>query len=396
MTDAATARPGHDFVRPTASTAASIGLVVFPGFLLGAFAPAIKDDLGFGDTGLGAMFTVGFFVSAIVLQFGGPFADLGPQRAVRLGLAIAFVGSGLVAVGAETYALLLVGFAIARAAEAIVQPATNSLIAGAIIPQRRGLAIGLKQSAVPVTTTLAGLAVPLLGATLGWRGVFGLVAVLAVPVALWVPFAPNPPARPKKSRAEMWKAPHLRVAAVAGGFSAGAVITVAGFLVTAAVDDAGFSDEAAGLLLTLGGIIMTVARVTLGAVADRRSFDRFRLVSMLLLVGAAAFPLFAMGTKPSMIVGTVVVFGIGWSFPGLLLLGIMEQHPEAPGAATAVVQTGVRIGAMGAPLLFGIVADNAGFATAWMLPMASIAIGSGLMFATSVAVRRRPDRAMPG
>lgn len=379
------------FVRPTAAAAASIGIVAFPGFVLGAFGPSVKDDLGIGDTAFGALFTIGFFVSAVALQVGGPFADLGPRRAVRTGLTVAMLGSAVIALFADGYLVLVLGFGVARVAEAIVQPATNTFIAGTIVPQRRGLAMGLKQSAVPVVTSAAGLAVPVLGGLIGWRGVFGLIALCALPVAWWLPAARTPEPRRAASRNDIWRISHLRLAAAAGGLAAGAVITVASFLTTAAVDDAGFSAGRAGLLLTMGGVIMTVSRVSLGALADRRSFDRFRFVGLLLVVGALAFPLFATGTKPGLVIGTLIVFGVGWSFPGLLLLGVIEQHPEAPGAATAVVQTGVRVGAMVSPLVFGIIVDSANFATAWMLPLLFMVLGAAMMLATSLAVRRRTD-----
>lgn len=38
---------------------------------------------------------------------------------------------------------------------------------------------------------------------------------------------------------------------------------------------------------------------------------------------------------------------------------------------------------MVSPLVFGIVADNAGFATGWFVPMASITVGSALMYLVS-------------
>lgn len=375
--------PSSSFVRPTAAAAGSVGVVVFPNFLIGAFAPAIKDDLGFGDAELGAMFTVGYFVSVLALQVGGPLADLGAQRAIRLGLLFAVGGSGFIAVGASAWVWLVVGFSVARVAEAIVQPATNALVAGTVVVHRRGLAMGMKQSAVPVATTFAGLAVPVLGSTLGWRGVFGLVAVAAVPAALAVPHAPARRVR-IRTKTGVWREPDLRMAAVAGGLSAGAVIAASGFLVTAAVDDAGFSAGGAGLLLTLGGVVMTGVRVSLGALADRRQFNRFRVVAMLLAAGTVAYPLLALGTVPSMIAGTLFVYGVGWAFPGLFLLGVMEAHPDTPGAATAVVQTGVRVGAMASPLAFGLMVEAWGFAAAWMLPTALSALGAVAMYRVSL------------
>lgn len=45
---------------------------------------------------------------------------------------------------------------------------------------RRGFAFGVKQSAVPLTAMLAGLAVPVFAVTVGWRWAFGAAAALGL------------------------------------------------------------------------------------------------------------------------------------------------------------------------------------------------------------------------
>ena len=66
---------------------------------------------------------------------------------------------------------------------------------------------------------------------------------------------------------------------------------------------------------------------------------------------------------------------------------MIEQHPDEPGAATATLQTSIRLGAMVAPLGFGIVLDSFGFGTAWMLAFSSTVIGAVLMASASRALR---------
>ena len=107
---------------------------------------------------------------------------------------------------------------------------------------------------------------------------------------------------------------------------------------------------------------------------------------MLLTFGSAAFVLLAIGTKTSILLGSLISFGIGWAWPGLLLLGVIEQHPDDPGAATATLQTSIRVGAMVAPLGFGIVVDNSGFELAWVLAFFSTLIGAILMAGASRAL----------
>ena len=133
---------------------------------------------------------------------------------------------------------------------------------------------------------------------------------------------------------------------------------------------------------------MIAARLSWGFLADRYEFDRFKAVSMLLTFGSAAFVLLAIGSKISILLGSLISFGIGWAWPGLLLLGVIAQHPDDPGAATATLQPSIRVGAMVAPLGFGIVVDHAGFELAWALAVCSTLIGAMLMAAASRALRR--------
>ncbi|NNC43185.1 MAG: MFS transporter [Acidimicrobiia bacterium] len=378
----------RSFWRPTLSSTTALVIVSLPTFLLGAFGPTVKSELGISDTQLGALFTFGFLVSATVMQISGGWADRrGPRFVLRSALIVGTVGSLLFATVAVSFAVALVAMAVVRTAEAIGQPATNTLISQAIAPERRGFAMGLKQSAIPVSTAVAGLAVPILGSTIGWHGAFSLVAILAVPAWLVVPdvAAPNPLAKP--ARRQLWSQPHLRFAALGASMMAASVVTVSGFLAVAAVD-AGYTEASAGLLLTLGGTIMIPGRIGWGIIADRFDFNRFRVVATSFAIGTTGFLLLASTGTVAIVVGTVLLYGLAWTWPGLLLLGVVEQHGDEPGAATAILQTGVRLGATGSPLLFGFLADRYGFSSAWFFPLTTALIGVALMLRAAHEIAR--------
>ena len=377
------------FWRPTTAAASAITIVALPGFLVGSFAPQIKEDLNFGDTELGALLTFGYLVSSIVMQLGGGVADRrGPLLILRTGIAIAAISAFLVGTTANTYLILLLCIGLNRVGEGLIQPATNTLISLGVNQPRQGIAIAIKQAAVPLSTALAGLAVPTLGSALGWEGTFLILAILAFPAWLSIPNVGVSSATTFPSRLDMWRSRHLKIASIAGAFSAAAVVTVAGFLTTAA-KEAGYSDSSAGLILGIGGIVMIGSRLAWGYFADKFHFDRLKAVSISLALGSIAFVLFAIGTKITILIGALISFGIGWSWPGLLILGVIEQHPDEPGAATATLQTSIRLGAMVAPLGFGIVVDTFGFGAAWIIAFSSMIIGSVLMASASRAIQNR-------
>lgn len=378
------------FLRPTAASAAALTVVAVPTFMLGAFGPSIKEELGFGETAFGAIFTIGFLASAIGLQFAGVVADRrGPSPTLRAGIVVAGAGALAIAVLGRSYLAIVAFFCLIRIGESMVQPATNTLVSRVVPLGLQGRSVGIKQSAIPFSTALAGFAVPLAGDTIGWEATFGVVAACALPVMLLVP--PNPgvsESAPKPTAsASLRRLPHLRLLAVGGCFAAGSVITVSGFFTTAA-EEAGYSSGEAGVLLGVGGLLLIVSRLSWGLAADRLAFDRFRVVAIAVGVGSIPYLLFATESRPLLVVGTIVVFGVGWSWPGLMLLGLIELHPEAPGAASAVVQTAILVGALASPLAFGAVVDAYGFDVAWYLPFAFALIASALLSAGSVAARR--------
>ncbi len=136
---------------------------------------------------------------------------------------------------------------------------------------------------------------------------------------------------------------------------------------------------------------MIISRLAWGFLADRFQFDRFKAVSASLLFGSLSFVLFAIESKASIAVGSVFIFGIGWSWPGLALLGIIEHHRDEPGEATAIVQTSIRLGAMFAPLGFGLIADSFDYSYAWLFSLVAALIGGLFMLLASKSL---PDQKM--
>jgi dipeptide/tripeptide permease len=66
------------------------------------------------------------------------------------------------------------------------------------------------------------------------------------------------------------------------------------------------------------------------------------------------------------VVGTILGFGLGWSWPGLMQFAVVRLNPAAPAAASAIVQTGVYAGGFAGPIAFGLVAAHTSFPTAWL------------------------------
>lgn len=366
-------------IQPTSERRLQVGAVsvalvgTLPVFLTGALAVQIGRDLAFGPTRLGLASGAFFGAAAVGSALMGRLAErIGPGRAMR---AAALSSAVLQASLALTpgYPALLVSLTFAGLANALAQVGANLLLARGIRPDRQGWALALKQAGVPGGTLLGGLAVPLIAVTVGWRwayvvGALGaLAAMAAVPVA-----AVAPGGRRTGGRQGDVPLGPLVLLAVAVGFAAAANGTLATFVVSAGVA-AGLGESAAGLVLTLGSATGISMRLLAGARADRRGGRHLPVVSVLLLGGAVGYLLLAPGAVVTHLLGALVAFGSGWAWPGLFNLAVVRLNPSAPAAATGITQTGVYVGALAGPVIFGIVVDHSGYGLAWTLAALSSA-----------------------
>ena len=350
-----------------------------PVFLTGALAVQIGRDFTFGPSRLGIASGTFFAAAALGSALMGRVAErVGPGRAMRGAALTAGLLMALLSV-APGYPAFLVLLLLAGFGNALAQVGANLLVAKGIDPARQGWSLALKQAGVPAGTLLGGLAVPALGVTVGWRWAYVAGAVIAMGAAVTVPVgAVAPGGRNRPGRTGDVPLRPLVLLAVAVGFAAAANGTLATFVVSAGVD-AGLGESAAGLVLTFGSAAGISMRLLAGRQADRRGGRHLPVVSLLLLGGSLGYLLLAPGAVVTHLLGAAVAFGSGWAWPGLFNLAIVRLNPSAPAAATGITQTGVYVGALAGPVLFGLVVDSAGYGVAWTLAGVSSALAAGGM-----------------
>ncbi len=367
--------------------AVAVALVgTLPAFLTGALAVQIDRDLTLGPGRLGVASGAFFGAAAVASALMGRLAErVGPSRAMRGAAGASAVLQAVLAV-APSYPVLLAALTVAGAANSLAQVSANLLIARGVDPSRQGWSMALKQAGVPAGTLLGGLAVPLIGVTLGWRWAYvaGALGALAA-IALVPTVAGGRRAGPRPSRTAGGDVPlgPLALLAAAVGFAAAANVTLATFMVAAGVE-AGLGESAAGLVLTAGAAVGITMRLLLGRRADRVGGPHLPVVVALLAGGSVGYLLLAPGTVPTHLVGGLVAFGSGWAWPGLFNLAVVRLNPGAPAAATGITQTGVYVGALAGPVLFGLVVDAVGYGPAWALAAGASALG-----AVGIVVGRR-------
>ena len=365
---------GERRIQAAAVTTTLVGNL--PVFLTGAMAVQIGRDLTLGPTRLGLASGAFFAAAAAGSALMGRLAErVGPTLAMRGAAATAGVVLALESL-APSFELLVLCLVAGGLTNALAQVASNLLIARCIDPLRQGWSLALKQAAVPAATLLGGLAVPLLAVTVGWRWAYAAATVVAVAALVLVPggvVAPGGRNRERR-RGDVPLGPLvlLASAAAAATLANGSLAT---FVVSAGVD-AGLGESAAGLVLTGGSAAGLSMRLLAGARADRRGGRHLPVVSALLLGGTVGYLLLAPGTVVTHLLGALVAFGSGWAWPGLFNLAVVRLNPGAPAAATGITQTGVYLGALVGPIVFGVVVDASGYGTAWLLAAGASALAS--------------------
>jgi MFS family permease len=374
---------------PAALAVAAGAATVLPGFLVGTLALQIRADLDVSVSAVAVGVTVFFAAGAVGAGPGGRLAErVGALDAIRGCLLATAACLLLIAVLAGSLPVFLVLLAVAGLANAVTQPAINLFMADQVSLDRQGLAFGVKQSAIPAAALISGLALPVLALPLGWRPTLALCALGALGVAaatlraagrLVVP--PERPPAPPPSR-------KLIVTAVGAALASSGPNALGAYLVASAVDT-GIAEGAAGILAAAASATSLVVRVFLGRRADRRRDYGLSTVVAMLAIGAAGFALLATGQPAPFVAGAFVAFAIGWGWPGLFNLAVVDLHREAPGAASGVSQTGIYAGAAAGPAAYGLLSAEVGYPAAWGAVAALSLVAAAAMAYAAQAPKQR-------
>ena len=368
--------------RSLAFAASVTTLAAIPPFLLSAQAVLMKEDLVFGEQELGIAVSAFFATAALTsMLLGRVIDDIGSRVTMVVAGCISAASCLCVGLLADSYAVLLWALVGAGVANAGLQITTNLRVASALPPERRGLGYGIKQSAIPFSILIGGIAVPAVAVTVGWRWTWLAVAVGSVLVVLAGLRMPQPSIATSPPAAGLLGPPRraLVITFVAMSMASMAVNSVGAFVPVWAFES-GFSPSQAGVLVGAASAGSLVRRVTAGVAADRRESRHLPVVARDLLIGACGLVLVATGHPWALVVGTFVVFIFGWGWPGLLMFAVVRMARQRPGLASTSVQAGAFIGGALGPITFGYAVASAGYATAW-------AVATALMVSAALLLR---------
>lgn len=360
-----------------------------PLWLVSALSVQMRAELGYGIVALGGAVALQRLGGASLAWPLGRLADrVGPTRAMQVAAAIAAIASFGVAAFVHGFGMLAVMLLISGASNALGQTAANLALVRAVPGNRQGTAFGIKQSALPVGSLLAGLAVPLIALTVGWRWAFVLAGGLAVLVLVSVPRKRDQRyRRPEGVKNRVIRRSPLVVMAIGLFFGMGAAMSLTTYTVESATA-AGVAEGAAGLLLTLGSAASITIRLLAGRLADRRAGRHLVTVARMQFAGAIGLLLIASGIPSLLLLGTLIAFALGWGFNGVFWFAIVRMSPATPAAASGLVMPGGMLGGVAGPLVFGTIAEAVGFSAAWLMAATWSTLAGTLMLTGRWLLRR--------
>lgn len=358
----------------------------FGRFTYSVLLPAIRNDLDHSNTIAGllgtanvAAYLLGVFV---VASLTSRFALLTVFRAGFVfslsGLTLAAFAPNALVLGV---ALFVMGFG-----GAMIWIPSPALAAGAVRPERRGMAVGGIGAGIGTGIVFSGQLARFVRERSGdeaWRDVYRVDAALgAIVVVAVLLFLRHREASPTGRGGSIAGFGTLREmpgwAALTGSYASYGFcyLLAISFLTSRLEDDAGYSEGLASTMFTLVGVGAIIGGVLLGLFADRVG-ER-----MTLTIGFAIFAAALAG----IMTGVVALVALGSITTGLMFGGlasvtasyvVRHTSPEAFGPSYAAATFAFGIAQLSSPQIGGIIADATGnFTVVFLLSVVFALCGS--------------------
>jgi predicted MFS family arabinose efflux permease len=258
-------------------------------YVVSGVLPDVSSELHVSLTAAGQLataFSLSYAVGAPILS---TLTGRWERRTLLIAALVLAALGNLIAAVATDYPVLLVGRVVAAFGAAVYTPAATLFATAQLPPEERGRAVAIVFGGLTFALVLGVPAGSLLGPTLGYKGVFALITVIAVLVAIVeraaLPKLDAPPvvglrerfAGVTDRRVQIVLA--MTVLAVLGAFS------VYIYIVPLLKHTAGLTGSVTGILLLVYGVGAVVGNLVGGRATDRFGSLRTLLV---LLIGITA------------------------------------------------------------------------------------------------------------
>jgi sugar phosphate permease len=370
---------------------------------IGPMAPLLQDDFGISRAEVGLLQSAIYFSATGFSLVGGRLADRAGERLV---LVLSGLVTGLAALaitGAGAFApLLLVAFVLG-CGTGMQNPAGSAAVMRWFPPRRRGFAMGIRQTGVPVGGVIAAMLWPIAAARWGWRASYalaGTMALLGTALILLGYFDParetGPGVETARPLRDLMRNRTLMLIAVVYNGQIVAQYAVTVYLVLFLHEALGLPLVLASSLLALVNVVAVGARIGWGWVSDALFGGARRPVLIVIIVLTLAGMVLAAALPSGAPLGAAIALAVligatAYSWTGIYgTLTIEVAGRASAGTAVAWVHVLGGLGSFGGAPLFGYLVDRTGsYRVAWLTAAAIVTIG----LVAALRVRERRARA---
>jgi len=353
------------------------------GLGLPAIAPAIRDHFALTLTQTGVVLAAGNFGALATLLLWGVVADAVGERVVisvgQAGTAAALVWAAY----ASSFGELIAALAVAGGVGAGVNAASGRAVMAWFGEDERGLALGIRQMAVPLGGAVGAVVLPALEQHVSLHASFvGLAGGCCAASAVAAILMRVEPAEDHSVFARPLRDPRVWRICIGSAFYVTTQLSLLGFFVLFLHDRRGISTAVAAAALAVTQVLGGIIRIVVGRWSDRL---RMRIVPLrrlaLGITASVAVATALLDASAWIIVPALVVagtFGLSWN--GLSFTAAAEAAGRArSGAAIGLQQTFLSGGAIIAPIGFAAVVHHQSWRFAFALAAISPRVGYALL-----------------
>ena len=336
------------------------------------------------------------FGLVVTLLPWGLVADRIGERAVLgtglLGCALALVLAGRTA----SYGALVGTLALAGALGGGVQSASGRAVMSWFAPEERGLALGIRQTAVPVGGAIAAGVLPALSSHVSLHSAFyALAGGCAFAAVVGLALLRAEPGDDHGELSRPLRDSRVWLLCVGSTFYVATQTALVGFVVLFLHDARGVSSGAAAAALAVIQVLGGAARIGAGQWSDRFALRIVPLRLIALCLSAATTAAAVLVHAPLWILVPVLVaagtFALSWN--GLSYTAAAEAAGRArSGAAIGLQQTFLSAGSIVAPISFAAVVHHTSWRLGFLLAAASPLLG----YAALTPLREKGDARRSG
>ena len=341
-------------------------------------APALRDAYGLSLTEIGVVLAAEWVgLTFALLPWGFAVDRFGERWTLSGGLAVCagFLAAAAFASSFEALVLLL---GLAGIAGGSVQSGSGRAVMRWFAASQRGLALGVRQTAVPIGGAIAALVLPLLETPrAGLLFVAGFVLAGAVLGALVLRAGTEEHLEPADVEITL-RDKRLWIACWGSGLYLVAQVAMMGFVVLFLHDEHGFSTGEAAAVFAAGQILAAALRIGVGRWSDvvRSRVRPLRLIGVVIALSLGLVAALS-GTSAWILVPVLAVatgFSMAWN--GLSYTIAAELGGRRSGAAIGFQQTVLSAIGVAAPVAFAAVVSASSWALAFglaaLFPLAGV------------------------